>query len=192
MCFTPPLRSLPSVAFQTNPVLVWLAMALSHPFKEDCWTLPLSMPLSSRRSMVQCLWLFCWQVVSEAPQRFLFTFLFNVEHGHHIDGCPFHSRLCTPSVGNFLRVKIPCRLYTSQKSSGETPNWDPPMCVRIHKLQKYKHVKEPVVYIRVWWIIETLKKRTSNHWRLGRVIVLAGFPKGKWPDFPFGEIPTGQ
>ena len=38
-------------------MFVWLTMALSRPFKEDRRVLPLSTPLSSRRSMVWCPWL---------------------------------------------------------------------------------------------------------------------------------------
>ena len=51
---TPSLKSFPNLAFATVPVFVWLSMALSRPFKEDRLGLPLSSPLSSRRSMVWC------------------------------------------------------------------------------------------------------------------------------------------
>ena len=56
MCvpFIPSFRSFPSVAFVTVQVFVWLTMALSRPLKEDRPALPLSTPLSSRRSMVRC------------------------------------------------------------------------------------------------------------------------------------------
>ena len=57
MCSTQFLRSFPNVAFEMVPVFIWLTMALSHPFKEDCLVFPLSMPLSSRWSMVLCHWL---------------------------------------------------------------------------------------------------------------------------------------
>ena len=67
---TPSLRSFPNVALETVPILVWLMIALSHPLKEDCWALPLSTPLSSRRSMVWCPWLCARKVVSQAPQHF--------------------------------------------------------------------------------------------------------------------------
>ena len=46
---TPSLGSFHNVAFETVPMFVWLTMALSRPFKE---ALPLSTPLSSRRSVV--------------------------------------------------------------------------------------------------------------------------------------------
>ena len=46
------IRGFPNVAFETVPVFVWLTMALSRPFKEDRLALPLSTPLSSRRSMM--------------------------------------------------------------------------------------------------------------------------------------------
>ena len=36
---TPSLQSFPNVAFETVPMFVWLTMALSHPFKEDCLAL---------------------------------------------------------------------------------------------------------------------------------------------------------
>ena len=48
MRYTPSLRSLPNVALETVPMFVWLAMAISRPFKEDRLALPLSVPLSSR------------------------------------------------------------------------------------------------------------------------------------------------
>ena len=48
MRFTPSLSSFPNVTFETVPDFVWLMMALSHLFKEDCLALPLSTPLSSR------------------------------------------------------------------------------------------------------------------------------------------------
>ena len=51
---TPSLRSVPKVAFETVPMFVRLTMALSRPFKEDRLALPLSTPLSSRRSVVRC------------------------------------------------------------------------------------------------------------------------------------------
>ena len=41
MCSVLSIRSLPSVAFQIVPVLVWLTMALSRPSKEDHLALPL-------------------------------------------------------------------------------------------------------------------------------------------------------
>ena len=50
--FTPSLSSFPSVAFEAVPMLVRLTMALSRRFKEDRLVVPLSTPLSSRRSMV--------------------------------------------------------------------------------------------------------------------------------------------
>ena len=45
----------------------WLTMALSRPFKEDCLTLPLSLPLSSRWSVVWCPWL-CALSTLELPR----------------------------------------------------------------------------------------------------------------------------
>ena len=55
---TPSLRRVPNVAFETVPVFAWLTMTLSSfPFKEDRLALPLSTPLSSRRSMLWYPWL---------------------------------------------------------------------------------------------------------------------------------------
>ena len=54
VCFTPYLRHFASVAFETVLMFIWLLMAHSRPLKEDCLVLPLSMPLSSRRSVVWC------------------------------------------------------------------------------------------------------------------------------------------
>ena len=61
---TPSLRSFPNIAFKTVPMLVWLTMALSRPLKEDRLALPLSTPLSSRRSMVWCSCFTCNRSVS--------------------------------------------------------------------------------------------------------------------------------
>ena len=52
-----PVYRFPNVAFETVPMFVWLTMAFPRPFKEDRLALPLSTPLSSRRSMVWCPWL---------------------------------------------------------------------------------------------------------------------------------------
>ena len=49
---TPSIRSLPNTAFETVPLFIWLTMALSHSFKEDCLALLLSLPLSSCRKLV--------------------------------------------------------------------------------------------------------------------------------------------
>ena len=49
--------------------IVWLTMTLSCPFKEDCLVLPLSMPLSSRWSMVWCPQLCACRF--QAPQHFI-------------------------------------------------------------------------------------------------------------------------
>ena len=69
---TPSLRSFPNVAFETVPMFVWLTMALSRPFKKDRLVLPLSTPLSSRRSMVWWPWLCAALSVSSfsTPQIF--------------------------------------------------------------------------------------------------------------------------
>ena len=51
------LGSFVNVTFEMIPVFIWLMMALSRPFKEDHLAPSLSMPLSSRWSMVWCPWL---------------------------------------------------------------------------------------------------------------------------------------
>ena len=47
----------PSLILLKKIILRWLTMALSHPFKEDHLALSLSMPLSSKRSVVWRPWL---------------------------------------------------------------------------------------------------------------------------------------
>ena len=64
---TPSLRSFPNVVFKMVPMLVWLTMALSRPFKEDCLALPLS-SLFRAINGVMCLAL-CPQEESQAPQH---------------------------------------------------------------------------------------------------------------------------
>ena len=50
--YTPSLGSFLNVFFETVPMLVGLTKALSRPLKEGRRVVPLSTPLSSRRSMV--------------------------------------------------------------------------------------------------------------------------------------------
>ena len=72
---TLPVRSFPNLAFETVSMLVWLTMALSHHFKEDCRVLPLSTPVSSKQLMVWCPWLWalrkCLKLLdtSDQPRR---------------------------------------------------------------------------------------------------------------------------
>ena len=53
------------------------------------------------------------------------------------------------------------------------------------------HVKDPVVHVRVRWITETLKHPACT---VGWVVRLcrSWIFRGKQPEFPMGEIPTGQ
>ena len=57
MCSTPPLKSLPNIAFETILVFVWFMMTHSHPLGKGHLALPLSTPLSPRWSVVWCPWL---------------------------------------------------------------------------------------------------------------------------------------
>ena len=50
--FAPPLSSLPQVAPVTVPMFVWLNTDRSRPRRVECWPLPFSTPLSSRRSVL--------------------------------------------------------------------------------------------------------------------------------------------
>ena len=60
------------------------------------------------------------------------------------------------------------------------------------------HIKDPVVRVRVQWIMETLKhpactvRKSSMHGKLGSTTVTTGFPQGKPLEFPIGGIPIGQ
>ena len=72
------------------------------------------------------------------------------------------------------RVSIRCRLSYGVRT--------PPVCNRMHL---------PGVPIRVHSIMKTLKT-PSMHPRLSSVTVAAGFPWGRQPEFPMGEIPLGQ
>ena len=54
----PRLSSLSKVALKTVPVFVWLNTDHSRPWKAECRLLPLSTPLSFRRSMLCCSGLF--------------------------------------------------------------------------------------------------------------------------------------
>ena len=59
----PSLRGFSNVAFETVPVFVWLTMALSRPFKEDC--LAIIQAIDGVMSLALCP-----QVVSQASQHF--------------------------------------------------------------------------------------------------------------------------
>ena len=50
----PPLSSLPKVALETVPIFAWLNTDHSRPWRVECRPLPLSTPLSFRRSMLWC------------------------------------------------------------------------------------------------------------------------------------------
>ena len=52
-----PSRKFPCFVFKTVPLSIWLVVDFSRPFSEDCHSLTLSTPLSSRRSVVWCPWL---------------------------------------------------------------------------------------------------------------------------------------
>ena len=59
-------------------------------------------------------------------------------------------RLCARRALRFLRSQILCRLYKSP--SDETINR-----VYMHATGLHTHVKDPVVHVRVGWIMETPK-----------------------------------
>ena len=71
---TPPpsLRNSPNVAFETVLMFVWLTMAISF-FQIRLSSTSLSTPLSSRRSTVVTLLALCLQVVSQAPEHFIYS-----------------------------------------------------------------------------------------------------------------------
>ena len=53
------------------------------------------------------------------------------------------------------------------------------------------HVKDPVVHVRVHWIMETLKQPACTLDWVAQLSNLA-FPQGRQPKYPMGEIPLGQ
>ena len=53
------------------------------------------------------------------------------------------------------------------------------------------HVNDPAVHARVRWITETLKHPAWTVRWVARTVA-AGFPRGRQPEFPIGEIPLGQ
>ena len=98
------------VPFETIPMFVLLTMALSYPFKKDRLALPLSTPLSSRKSMVWCLWLVPAGSVSSSstPQTF--------RGASHLWGllCPPVWLLCPP-------VYLLGRFPSLRHAQGSTP-----------------------------------------------------------------------
>ena len=59
--------------------------------------------------------------------------------------------------------------------------------MRSHAKSSRAHVKDPVVHVRVWWILETIRKTTCTAGS-----VAAGFPQGEPPKFAKEEIPMGK
>ena len=71
-----------------------------------------------------------------------------IEHGHY-----FCMWVFTPWLWvSFPQVKRLCTLYTPEKSIG----WD-------YKMTPHMHIRDPVVHVRVWFIMETLPKNKSKN-----------------------------
>ena len=108
-----------------------------------------------------------------------------------MDWWPFRGRLCVPTVGEFPPgVKILCKLYNPQKSFG----WDykPWPRVYTHTKTSHTHVWDPVVYVRVRWIKETL---SFGVWPEVIVVRVAGLCRswlslGKSTQIPHGRNPN--
>ena len=58
----------------------------------------------------------------------------------------------------FLWSQVLCRLYKSLSDNTVNPS---PSCV--YTCKKITYAKDPVVHVRVWWIMETSKLH-SMHW----------------------------
>ena len=70
-----------------------------------------------------------------------------IEHGHQMDGWPLHTRTCT-----HLEISPETNsVQTLQKSFYKVPR------VYMHAKNSRMHVKDPVVYVRVQWTVETAK-----------------------------------
>ena len=54
------------------------------------------------------------------------------------------------------------------------------------------HIKDPVVHVRVWWIMETLKHPACTVGCVAQLRRSWLSSDGKQPEFPTGEIPLGQ
>ena len=77
----------------------------------------------------------------------------------------------------FLRVNFQCRLFYVYPYT--------PVCKRRHYISA--HVKDPVVHVRVRWIMETVKHQ-DMHSRLGSTTLLQlAFPGESNPNFPWGK-----
>ena len=86
---TPSVRCFHLVLPESVPMFVWLTVTFPHAFKEDHQALPLSTPLSSKQSIVPCLWLVMVALPTSLSARsFAFT-----------PSCP-KQYIC----GSFLRV----------------------------------------------------------------------------------------
>ena len=83
--------------------------------------------------------------------------------------------------GFFSRVNFHCRLSYGVHT---------PSCA-MACIKLCAHVKDPVVHVRVWWIVETLKDPACTVGRVER-LCCSWLPQGKQPEFAMGEIPKGQ
>ena len=74
---------------------------------------------------------------------------------------------------SFPEVKSPCRHCIPQKSFGSDNKLRSRVCT--HAKRSHMHIKDPVVHVRVRWIIQTFKRPACT---------AAGFPKGKRAEVP--------
>ena len=66
-------------------------------------------------------------------------------------------------------------------------------CVSMHAQRSHMHVKDPVINVRFWWIIETLRHpECTAGWAAQLCRSWFGFPRGQQPKFPLTEIQMGQ
>ena len=109
-------------------------------------------------------------VVHSKSTHFPKPWLSMIECGHHMDGWPSHARLSAQVSPGSKSVQT---LYL-QKSFG----WDykPRSCVYMYSKRLHIHAKDPVVHVRVWWIMETLKHPACTVGWVARLLLQLAFP----------------
>ena len=100
----------------------------------------------------------------------------------HRTGTPL-TQVRVPGAANDFspRVNFQCRLSNCVRT---------PSCA-IACINICAHVKDPVVHVRVRWIMETLKHPARTVGWVAR-LCRSWLSRGRRPKFPMGEIPLGQ
>ena len=93
-------------------------------------------------------------------------------------------------LGEHRTGSLPTQVRFSCAARDFSPNVNTPPCA-IACIYSCAHVKDPVVHVRVKWIMETLKHPACTIAWVAR-LCRSWLSPGKATKFPMGEIPLGQ